>query len=231
MTRSSFARALGLAVLFATSATAVAAQAPGKAAFRTSFPVDKAKLSDRGAGAYFVLEPGYTLYFQSGKDTLVVSVLEETKVVDGVTTRIVEERETEGGQLAEVSRNYVAIDRATGDVYYFGEDVDEYKNGKVSGHSGAWLSGVDGAKFGLIVAGAPRVGDRYYQEIAPKVAMDRAEVIATAEKVKVPAGAYENCLHTKESSALERGSEDKYYAPGVGLIKDADFVLVKVEKR
>jgi hypothetical protein len=230
MHQFSFARSIALAALVAASAALLAAQAPGKGDFRASFPADKAKLSDRGTGGYFVLEPGYTLHFRSGQDTLVASVLDETKVVDGVSTRVVEERETEGGHLAEVSRNYFAIDKATGDVYYFGEDVDEYKNGKVTGHGGAWLSGVNGAKFGLIVPGAPRVGDRYYQESAPGVAMDRAEVVAVTAEIKVPAGTYKNCLHTKESSAIESGSEDKYYAPGVGLIKDADFLLVKIVK-
>jgi hypothetical protein len=230
MQHPSFARSAALAVLIAASAALLVAQAPGKAEYRTSFPVDKAALSDRGAGAYFVLEPGYTLHFQSGKDTLVVSVLDETKVVDGVTTRVVEERETEGGRLAEVSRNYFAIDKATGDVYYFGEAVDEYTNGKVTGHGGAWLSGVNGASFGLMVPGDPRPGDRYYQESAPKVAMDRAEVISVTQEVTVPAGVFKNCLRTKDTSALESGSEDKYYAPGVGLIKDAEFVLVRIEK-
>jgi hypothetical protein len=230
MKRPSLVRIVGLAVLLAASAAVLAAQGPQKADFRTTFSVDKTKLSSTGRGAYFVLEPGYKLHLQSGKDTLIISVLEETKLVDGVMTRVVEERETEGGQLAEVSRNYFAIDTATGDVYYFGEDVDEYKNGKVTGHEGAWLSGVNGAKFGLLVPGAPKPGDRYHQETAPKVAMDRAEVVSVTEEVKVPAGAFKNCLHTKESSALESGSEAKYYAPGVGLIKDADFVLVKIEK-
>jgi len=163
-------------------------------------------------------------------ERVIVWVLEETKKIGDVETRVVEERETAGGQLAEVSRNYFAIDNATGDVYYFGEDVDEYKNGKVTGHGGAWLSGVNGAKFGLIVPGAPKAGDRYYQESAPKVAMDRAEVVAINEQITVPAGTFKNCLHTKETSALESGAEDKYYAPGVGIIKDAEFVLVTIEK-
>jgi hypothetical protein len=228
--RASRVRIVAVAILIAAPAVMLAAQAARKADFRNTFSVDKAKLSNTGQGAYFILEPGYRMHLQSGKDTLIVSVLEETKLVDGVTTRVVEERETEGGQLAEVSRNYLAIDNATGDVYYFGEDVDEYKNGKVTGHEGAWLSGVNGAKFGLLVPGAPKVGDRYYQESAPKVAMDRAEVVAINEEIKVPAGAFKNCLHTKESSALESGAEDKFYAPGIGLIKDADFVLVKIEK-
>ncbi len=223
-------RIVGPAIVIAATAALLAAEAPQKADFRSTFSVDKAKLSSTGRGTYFILEPGHTLHFQSGKDTLIITVLGETKVVDGVATRVVEERETEGGQLVEISRNYFAIDNATGDVYYFGEDVDMYKNGKVTGHEGAWLSGVNGARFGLLVPGAPRVGDRYYQESAPKVAMDRAEVVAITAEIKVPAGVFKNCLRTKESSALESGSEDKYYAPGVGLIKDADFALVKIEK-
>jgi hypothetical protein len=230
MKRPILDRIVGLAILLAAPAALLTAKAPQKADFRNTFSVDKAKLSSTGRGAYWVLEPGYKLHLQAGKNTLVVSVLEETKLVDGVTTRVVEERETEGGQLAEVSRNYFAIDAATGDVYYFGEDVDEYKNGKVSGHGGSWLSGVNGAKFGLMVPGAPKAGDRYYQESAPKVAMDRAEVVAVNEQITLPAGTFKNCLHTKETSALESGAEEKYYAPGVGIIKDAEFTLVRIEK-
>jgi hypothetical protein len=198
--------------------------------WRESFAVDKSNLTDTGKSTYFVLEPRYRLVFQHGKDTLVVTVLEDTKMADGVRTRVVEERETEGGELAEVSRNYFAIDRTSLDVYYFGEDVDVYKKGRIVNHEGAWLSGVNGARFGLIVPGKPVVGDRYYQEYAPKVAMDRAEVISVTESLKVPAGAYANCLHTRESSAIESGSEDKWYAPDVGLVKDADFSLARVER-
>jgi hypothetical protein len=187
----------------ALSALLVISSAPGitgegAQGWRDSFPADKANLSDTGRNTYFILEPGYRLFFEHGKDTLVITVLEETKVVDGVRTRIVEERETEGGRLAEVSRNYFAIDKTTGDVYYFGEDVDEYKDGRVVGHEGAWLAGEKGARFGLMIPGRPRVGDRYYQEIAPGVAMDRAEIVSIAAETKVPAGAFRNCLVTRE---------------------------------
>ena len=211
-------------------ATALGTKHKSNQEWQESFPVNKANLTDTGKNTYFILEPGYRLYLEHQKDKLTVTVLGETKVVDGVKTRIVEERETEGGQLAEVSRNYFAIDRTTNDVYYFGEDVDIYKQGKVSSHEGAWLSGVSGAKFGLMMPGNPKVGDKYYQENAPRVARDRAEIISITEEFKVPAGIFKNCLRTRESSEIERDIEDKMYAPNVGLIKDADFVLVKVEK-
>jgi len=222
---------LTLALVLPAQATKNAkGQQPAKTSWRETFTVDKANLADTGRNTYFILEPGYRLTFEHGKDTLIVTVLDETKVVDGVKTRIVEEKETAGGQLAEISRNYFAIDKATNDLYYFGEDVDEYRNGKVTGHEGAWLSGVNGARFGLMIPAKPQPGDKYYQEQAPKIAMDRAEIISVTEALKVPAGSYSNVLHTRESSGIESGSEDKWYAPDVGLIKDADFLLAKVEK-
>ena len=108
--------------------------------------------------------------YQGGGEELVITVLDDTEIIDGVTTRVVEERETRGGALAEVSRNYYAIDPATRDVYYFGEQVDEYSGGRVASHSGAWRSGAAGAQFGLMMPGEPRVGQKHYQEIAPDVA-------------------------------------------------------------
>jgi len=199
------------------------------AEFRSEFEVDKADLADQGENPYFILRPGYCLTYKDGEDTLTITVLDETKLVDGVKTRVVEERETKRGQLAEVSRNFFAIHKKTKDVFYFGEEVDDYKNGKVVGHGGAWLSGEKGAKFGLMMPGAPKVGDKFYQEQAPKVAMDRAEIVSLDGEFRVPAGSFKGVLCVKESSAIERGSEKKWYAPGAGLLKDGDFELVKAE--
>jgi hypothetical protein len=157
------------------------------------FSVNKAELTDVGKSRYFLLWPGYRMLLQHGKDTLTISVLDETKIVDGVKTRVVEERET--------------------------------KDGKIVSHEGAWLAGVNGAKFGLMMPGRPEVGDKYYQESAPRVAMDRAEVISCNEECTTPEKTFEKCVRIRETSALESGSSDKLYAPGVGLIKDGEFLL------
>jgi hypothetical protein len=201
-----------------------------EAKFQDTFNIDKNNLADKGSNTYMILKPGCKLVLTDGKDNLTITVLDETKTVDGVRTRVVEERETKDGKLDEVSRNYFAIDRATGDVYYFGEDVDMYDaDGRVTGHEGGWLSGLNDARFGLMMPGKPRPGSRYYQELAPKVAMDRAEVVSISETVKVPVGTFKNCLKTAESSSLESGVEDKLYSPGVGLLKDGEFRLTKIE--
>ncbi|MFA6563405.1 MAG: hypothetical protein WCV00_15975 [Verrucomicrobiia bacterium] len=194
-----------------------------------TFSPNKADFSDIGKNPYFLLWPGHRLFLRDGKATLVISVLNETKVVDGVKTRVVEEREMKDGKLAEVSRNYFAISKTTGDVYYFGEDVDTYENGKVTGHEGSWLAGVNGATSGLMMPGMPAVGDRYYQEVAPAVAMDRAEVVSLSETVATPAKSFERCLRTRESSGLKNAGGDKLYAPDVGLVKDGNLILTGVD--
>lgn len=200
------------------------------AEFRNAFDVQKGNLVDKGSNPYMILDPGHKLVLADGKDTLTITVLDETKVVDGVATRIVEERETKEGRLEEVSRNYFALDKVTGDIYYFGENVDIYDaKGDVASHEGSWVAGVNGARFGLMLPGKPRVGERYYQEMSPGVAMDRAEIVSLTQKVKVPAGRFEGCLKIRESSDLEGGTEEKLYAPGVGLLKDGGFQLAKVE--
>jgi hypothetical protein len=192
----------------------------------------KTELSATGRNPYFVLEPGYRLVLENaGKDSLTITVLADTKIVDGVETRVVEERETKHGQLAEISRNYFAISTATHALYYFGEDVDEYEDGKVVSHGGAWLAGVNGARAGMLLPGEPKVGQRFYQEMAPGVAMDRSEVISVSETIKTPAGAFEKCLKVADGSAVEKGDpEEKIFAPGVGLVKEEDFRLVKSER-
>ena len=195
------------------------------------FGVEKGELASTGRNPYFVLEPGYRLTLQQGDERLVISVLDETKVVDGVETRVVEERETKKGAVIEVSRNYYALSKRTNSVYYFGEDTDIYKDGKVVKHEGSWLAGVNGARFGLMMPGTPLVGGRYYEEIAPGVAMDRAQVVSVTGSMTVPAGSFTNVLRVEETTPLERGEREyKLYAPGVGLLQDESLKLVEYGK-
>ena len=116
-------------------------------------------------------------FFGKNQEKLVITVLDETREVDGIMTRVVEEKEWKNEQIIEVSRNFFAICEETNDVFYFGEEVDMYRNGKVANHKGAWLAGENGAKPGLIMPGEPKKGMKYYQEVAKGVAMDIAEII------------------------------------------------------
>lgn len=194
------------------------------------FNINPEDLSSIGENEYFILKPGYQLILKGEDDgeeiVLIITVLNQTKVVDGVLTRVVEEKETKNGKLIEVSMNYFAIDNKNKNIYYFGESVDIYKNDKVVSHEGAWVSGEDGAKFGLMIPGRIKPGEKYYQEIAPDIAMDRAEIISAIDELVTPAGKFINCLKIKETTPMEPKALDyKIYAPGIGLIKDGTLLL------
>lgn len=204
---------------------ALAAQV--SAEFQSKFSVEKT-LGIKGSNPYFNLTPGYQLVYRHGKSTDTLTILNETRIIDGVETRIMEDRETKNGQLAELTRDYFAVDSATNDVYYFGEDVEVYKDGKVVSRKGSWLSGVNGATFGMMLPGNPKPGQRFYQELAPGVGMDRVEVLADNETVTTPAGTFKNCVHVVETSALEKRVKDhKWYVAGIGQVRDAEMLLVQ----
>lgn len=207
----------------------------GQREFTESFDLESREFASVGRNPYFILEPGYQLVLegQEGqhKIVLTVTVLDETHKVGDVETRVVEERETVDGALVEVSRNYFAVCTRTNDVFYFGETTDEYRDGKIVGHEGAWEAGRDGARPGLMMPGTPLLGARFYQEVAPKVAMDRAEIVAMNTSLTTPAGTFSKCLRVLETTPLERREHEyKLYAPGVGLVQDEALKLTTIKR-
>jgi hypothetical protein len=196
-------------------------------AYTDDFSFEKADLVSSGRNPFFILEPGFQRILECGGEKHVITVLDETKKVDGVETCVVIEHETKNGKVAEISRNYYAISKKTGNVYCMGEYVDVYKDGKIVSNSGSWLSGEKKARFGLMMPAVPLLGARYHQEVAPDAAMDRAEIVSLSETVKTPAGEFKDCLKVKETTPLEPGNIGyKYYARGVGLVQDGDLKLV-----
>ena len=228
--RTSIWLALSVALAFLVSLTAARAneQKQDDRMWTSDFQLEKDELSTIGRNPHFILEPGYYLILEKGVERVAITVLNSTKKVGEVETRVVEEKETKDGKLVEVSRNYYAISERTNGVFYFGEDVDMYKNEKVVGHGGSWLAGVNGARFGLMMPGIILLRSRYYQELSPGVAMDRAEVVSMSETVVTPAAQFTNCLKVEETTPLEPGNKEyKYYAAGIGLVQDGALKLVK----
>jgi hypothetical protein len=192
-----------------------------------SFGQENCTFSSVGKNRFFILEPGHQLVLQSRTEKVVITVLNETKKIGDVETRVVEEREEENGQLKEVSRNFFAICKEHSDVFYFGEEVDNYKDGKIVRHSGEWRADEKNSRAGIMMPGTILLGARYYQEISPN-AMDRAEILRDDVTMKTPAGIFKNCIRIEETSGIDADEKCyKTYAPGVGMIQDEDLVLTK----
>jgi hypothetical protein len=200
--------------------------------FVDSFNVAPQNFISAGKGDYLVLEPGFQLVYVT-KDgdkgpRLVSTVLSETETIAGAETRVIESVEIAGETPRRVTRQYVAIDKTTGDAFCFGRAVARYDGWRDAGHAGSWRAGAGGAKYGLIVPGKPTVGQKFYQTLAGRVATDRLEVVSVAEAIKVPAMRFERCLKAVESKPNNpKPSNEKFFAPGVGLISDNQWKLFR----
>lgn len=175
---------------------------------------------------YMPLTPGVTQVYESqspdGLERIEVTTLDETREVMGVTATVVHDIVTLDGQLIEDTYDWYAQD-AAGNVWYFGEAVDNYENGALVDHDGSWEAGVDGAQPGIMMYADPlaHTGETYRQEYYAGNAEDMAELVGAAGIVTTPFGSFDDVIQTKDWTPLEPDLiEYKFYARGVGLIKE-----------
>ena len=171
---------------------------------------------------YFPLPVGRTLVHEGIKDgqTQVdtVIVTNQTKVIEGITARMVSDVSTHDGTLLEKTFDWYAQDKQ-GNVWYLGEDTTAFlPNGKTD-TSGSWQAGVHDAEPGIIMEANPQIPDAYRQEFLAGQAEDTAWVVELGGTVTVPYGKLRNTLTTLEAARIEPGLYDqKIYAPGIGIV-------------
>jgi hypothetical protein len=146
------------------------------------------------------------------------TVLSRTKLIDGVRCRVERDDGYLNGKLVERTYDYFAQD-ARGNVWYYGEDSYTPTRSGLRRNSDSWLTGVDGARPGIVMQSHPRASAPYAQENWTGHAEDRARVLGFVSSVTVPGGTFRHVLETEEFSPLEPGVlERKYYALGLGFI-------------
>lgn len=152
-------------------------------------------------------------------DVFIVTSL--TKVIDGVTTRVIWDRDIDEGKVQESELAFEAQDDA-GTVWNMGEYPEEYENGKLKGAPSTWIGGIGDAKPGILMQPHPHLGTpSYVQGSSPSIRFrDKAKVFRTNRFVCVPVGCFDHVLVTKEWNAYAPGEgfQLKYYAPRLGNI-------------
>jgi hypothetical protein len=181
---------------------------------------------------WFPLRPG-TRFTYRGQITeegrrvdhrVVFTVTDLTKVIDGVRNVVLYDLDFNAGELVEAELAFHAQDD-DGNVWNMGEYPEEYEDGRFTGAPDTWITGLAGARAGVIMRAAPRVGtSTYLQGWAPVIHFnDTARVLETGRRTCVPTSCYDDVLVTDEFSPDEPDAhQQKFYAPGVGNIR-ADF--------
>jgi len=178
---------------------------------------------------WFPLRPGTQYVYRGstleGKERIhhkaVFTVTDLTKVVDGVRTIMIWDRDYTAGELVEAELAMFAQDVA-GNIWHFGQYPEEYDNGKFD-KAPAWVAGFEGARPGITIKAEPHPGaPSYSQGYAPPPLnwVDRARVYRVGQETCVPLGCYQDVLVTEEFERTKPGAfQLKYYAPGVGNVR------------
>lgn len=171
---------------------------------------------------------------------VVFTVTDLTKVVGGVRSRVLWDRDYNAGRLLEGELAFHAQDD-DGNVWNMGEYPEQYLRGRFAGAPDTWLAGLAGARAGILMPADPRPATRsYLQGWAPAIEFaDRARVYRTGLRDCVPATCFRDVLAIDEWTPSEPGARQrKYYAPGVGNIRVSPtagkehegLVLTRVER-
>ena len=143
------------------------------------------------------------------------------------------DHEVDGGQVTQVSLDYVAEDKA-GNVWNLGGYTEEYEGGRFVAAIDPWLAGVNGAKAGILVQADPKTSSPIYSVSKPDKEEDSvAEVIDVGIRHCVPFDCFNDVLVVREGKASAPDNEFKYYARDVGQIDNVprgDSVHKDVEK-
>jgi hypothetical protein len=174
------------------------------------------------------MPPGTRLVYQGedseGRHSVIITVTGLVKEVDGVTARVIYERDLEDGEVTEAELAFFAQDDA-GNVWNLGELPEDFEDGAFVEAPDVWLSGERGAQPGVQTPGrlaGLQGGRSYLQGRAPDIEfLDCASVVAGGRRVTVPAGSFTDVVTTHEWSPLESSQaiQTKEFAPGVGVVR------------
>lgn len=179
---------------------------------------------------FFPMVPGtrhvYTGTTSGGAHQIVSTVTDLTKVVDGVTARVVQETDIQDGVVEEDELTLFAQDDE-GNVWNLAEHPELFdENGESTGAPDTWVAGLREAEGGLHMYAHPRSHDfrdaAYLQGYAPAIDfLDCGRVHSIGGTARVPVGTFDDVLTTYETSPLESTTavQTKEYAPCVGIVR------------
>jgi hypothetical protein len=184
--------------------------------------INPSEFSTNITNKYFTLPVGKKMIYEAdteeGLERIEIEIENATRNIMGVETITYRDKVYLAGKLVEDTKDYLAQDKA-GNVWYFGEEVDNYESGKLQDHAGSFIAGVDGAKPGIWIKGEQIVGESYKQEYYKGEAEDMRDVIAVNLSVTTKLKTYTDCVKVYDWTPLDpKSREHKYYCPEVGAL-------------
>jgi hypothetical protein len=234
------ARSLRLAALllpFATAGPAVTQEAVDGCEPFADFDSAEFEPPTEIDNRWFPLRPGTQFTFVGQADLgdeeprtlpriVVFTVTDMIKVIDGVETLVIWDQDfaiDEGGEQFLVEEQLAFfIQDEDGNVWNLGEYPEEFEEGEFAGAPSTWIHGLEDAQGGILVLGRQRRGTEYLEGLVPSIEFfDCGIVHRRLGRLRVGGEVFRNVVVIRERDPFdpEGGIQQKYHAPGVGLVK------------
>ena len=136
-----------------------------------------------------------------------------------VDVAVIRDDAYEGGKLVESTLDYFA-QGDDGVVYYFGEDVENIRNGKIVDRKGTWLYGEDTDVLGVAMPAQPELGAQYRFEDVPGTTHESNRVEEVGMRARVGGKLHTAVIRIQEFIQPEGEVEYKLYASGIGTVAE-----------
>lgn len=222
-----------LAALVATTASCAGSSSSGEPAVAdcgTTLAFDPANFVDPTLdnNPYQPLKPG--IRWVRGGSTLVggrevpheiiTTMTDVIREIDGVQTIAMLDESTDSGEVSQVGMDYLALDR-DGNVWIIGGYTEEYEGGEYTNTEAAWLGEAAGQQVGILSPATVTMDTPpWCIEAAPDEDASVGEPVEIGVSECVAFGCYDDVRIVQEGEVGAPDNENKYYAPGVGVIKN-----------
>jgi len=152
--------------------------------------------------------------------SVVTTVTDVIRTIDGVKTVLVYDHSEGAGQVVQQSLDYFAQE-SNGAIWDVGSTTEQYEAGRFVAVDEAWLAGAKGAKAGILMPANPTAATPPWAIAQPPGEKgDAAEFARMQPKQCVPYDCFTNVLVVREGKKTALDNELKYYADGVGQIRN-----------
>ncbi len=193
----------------------------------TKLELDPANFVDPtlNTNSYHPLEPG--LQWVRGGTTevgsrvvpheITTTMTDVIRVIDGVPTVAMLDESTDSSDVSQVGMDYMALDKF-GNVWILGGYTENYQGGRYTNTDGAWLGAADASPGILAPAKVTMSTPRWFIGAAPDEKPSVGQPVQVGIRTCVPFGCYDNVRVVQEGNVGAPDNENKYYAPGIGVI-------------
>ncbi len=149
---------------------------------------------------------------------VITTMTDVVRMIEGVPAIAMLDESTDAGEIAQRSIDYLALDK-DGNVWILGGYTEDYEGGEYTNTDTVWLGTIDDGQPGILMPATVEANTpKWFIGAAPGEDASVGEPVELDISHCVTFDCYDGVRVIQEGEVGAPDNENKYYAPGVGVI-------------